>query len=182
MLSYGTRPFKNVREMNRVLCDNWESVVGNDDDVWILGDLARGSRLDAMLERVAALPGRKHLITGNHDRCWPHRSSYGSYEVARYAAAEFETITVEHEMTIAGQPVRLSHFPYARGEQATGERRTVKPIDTGGWLMHGHVHRAWLQRGRQICVAVDAWRFTPVQLSTIELLIDAGPNNLDALR
>jgi len=182
VLSYGTRPFRTVRQMNRVLCDNWSATVGDNDDIWILGDLARGSRLDAMLKLVAGLPGNKHLVVGNHDRCWPYRSSYGPVEVARYAAGEFASITVEGRMTIGGHDVIMSHFPYATGTQATGERRSVKPIDDGGWLLHGHVHRAWLQKRRQICVAVDAWRFAPVHLSTIELLIKAGPNNMEALK
>lgn len=181
VLSYGTRPYKNVREMNRALLAGWEQVVAPDDEVWILGDLARGSRLDHMLDLVAALPGRKHLVTGNHDRCWPFRSSYGEAEVARYARAGFESLTTETTMDIAGETVRLSHFPYAPRSVLEAGRRTAKPIDDGGWLLHGHVHRAWLQKRRQICVAVDAWRFAPVNIETIELLITAGPNNLPAL-
>lgn len=179
VLSYGTRPHRNVREMNRALCEGWRSVVAEEDDIWILGDLARGSRLDAMLELVAGLPGRKHFVAGNHDRCWPHRSSYGPREVGRYARAGFVSMQVEATMEIAGELVQLSHFPYAPiGADAS---RTVKPIDRGGWLLHGHIHRAWLQKQRQICVAVDAWRFQPVNLATIELLIAAGPNSVSAL-
>lgn len=181
VLSYGTRPFRNVKEMNRVLCDNWAETVGDDDEIWILGDLARGSRLDAMLGLVAKLPGHKHLVLGNHDRCWPFRKSYSAAEVSRYAAGGFASITIEQQMAIAGEDVTLSHFPYATGDRATGARRTIKPIDDGGWLVHGHIHRAWLQKQRQICVAVDAWRFRPVHLSTIELLINAGPNAIPAL-
>lgn len=177
VLGYG-RPFPTVKAMNRQLCANWRNVVGDDDEIWILGDLARGSQLDKMLKLVADLPGRKHLVTGNHDRCWPYRSSYGEREVARYAAAGFESITTETTMKIAGHDVKLSHFPY-RPKSAT---RSVKPVDEGGWLLHGHIHKAWLQKGRQICVAVDAWRFTPVHLSSIEVLIGGGANNLAALR
>jgi len=167
--------------MNRELCANWKRTVGPNDEVWILGDLARGSRLDAMLDLVAKLPGRKHLVTGNHDRCWPFRPSYGATEVARYARAGFESLTTETTLSIAGQDVVLSHFPYATARVAASGRLTAKPIDRGGWLLHGHIHRAWLQKQRQICVAVDAWRFEPVNISTIELLIESGPNDLPAL-
>jgi calcineurin-like phosphoesterase family protein len=163
--------------MNKVLCDNWRSVVAEEDEVWILGDLARGSRLDAMLTLVADLPGTKHLVTGNHDRCWPFRDSYGVAEVSRYAKANFASIVTHAELELGGELVQLSHFPY---KPATVER-SIKPTDNGGWLLHGHIHRKWLQRGRQICVAVDAWRYTPVNIDTIELLIKSGPNDLDAL-
>ncbi len=163
--------------MNRVLCDNWRSVVADDDEIWILGDLARGSRLDDMLKLVRELPGRKHFVTGNHDRCFPLRDSYGPAEVARYASVGFETITASTSITIGDHEVELSHFPF----RPSGVEQSVKPKDHGQWLVHGHIHRAWLQKGRQICVAVDAWRFAPVNISTIELLIDAGPNNVAAL-
>lgn len=181
VLTWGTRPYKNVREMNRALLAAWERTVAPDDEVWILGDLARGSRLDENLARVAALPGRKHLVTGNHDRCWPFRSSYGAPEVARYAKGGFASITTAAELDIAGSTVKLSHFPYASAALAESGRMTAKPIDDGGWLLHGHVHTKWLQRERQICVAVDAWRFEPVNITTVELLMNAGPNHLPPL-
>lgn len=176
VLDFG-RAFPSVREMNQALCDNWRSVVDDDDEVWILGDLARGSKLDEMLALVDALPGTKHLVTGNHDRCWPLRPSYGVAEVTRYLGAGFESIVTHAELEIAGQTVQMSHFPY----RPAGVEHSIKPVDDGGWLLHGHIHRKWLQRDRQICVAVDAWRFTPVNIGTIELLIKAGPNRLDAL-
>jgi len=176
VLEFG-RPFPNVRQMNRTLCDNWRSVVRDEDEVWILGDLARGSKLDEMLGLVADLPGVKHLVTGNHDRCFPLRPSYGVAEVTRYANAGFASIVTHAELELAGETVQLSHFPF----RPSGVEHSVKPRDDGGWLLHGHIHRKWLQRQRQICVAVDAWRFTPVNIDTIELLIQAGPNNLDAL-
>lgn len=177
VLGYG-RPFGNVKEMNRALCENWRNVIEPDDEVWILGDLARGSRLDAMLKLVSDLPGHKHLVTGNHDRCWPFRESYGRAEVARYAQAGFASIVTEADVEIGGEPVKLSHFPY----RPSGRQRSVKPKDEGGWLVHGHIHKAWLQKGRQICVAVDAWRYSPVHISSLEVLIAAGPNDLSALK
>jgi len=163
--------------MNATLLANWRSVVSDDDEVWILGDLARGSKLDEMLRTVRELPGRKHLVTGNHDRCHPVRPSFSVAEVTRYHDVGFESITTGTTIDIGDHQVELSHFPF----RPAGRTRSIKPEDRGQWLVHGHIHRAWLQRGRQICVAVDAWRYTPVNVETIELLIDAGPNNLDAL-
>jgi len=163
--------------MNRTLCENWRSVVDDDDEVWILGDLARGSKLDDMLALVDDLPGNKHLITGNHDRCWPLRASFGVAEVARYSGAGFASIRTHAEIELAGHTVQMSHFPY----RPTGVENSVKPVDDGGWLLHGHIHRKWLQKRRQICVAVDAWRYTPVNIDTITMLIESGPNDLPAL-
>lgn len=52
----------------------WRSVVGPDDLVLVPGDLSWAMRLeDAMadLEDIAALPGRKVILRGNHDYWWP---------------------------------------------------------------------------------------------------------------
>ena len=54
-----------------------------------------------------------------------------------------------------------------------------RPDDTGGWLLHGHIHENWRQRDRQINVGVDAWDFTPVSEEQIAALIAAGPARLD---
>lgn len=54
--------------------DGWRSVVGADDIVLVPGDISWAMRLDdAMvdLEDIAALPGRKVLLRGNHDYWWP---------------------------------------------------------------------------------------------------------------
>lgn len=88
--------------MNETLCANWRSVVADDDEVWILGDLARGRKLDEMLSLVRDLPGGKHLVTGNHDRCFPLRRSFGPTEVARYMTVGFESITTGATLEIGG--------------------------------------------------------------------------------
>ncbi len=52
----------------------WRSVVGDDDLVLIPGDLSWAMRLDDALNDlrdIAALPGRKIILRGNHDYWWP---------------------------------------------------------------------------------------------------------------
>ena len=52
----------------------WRSVVTDDDLVLVPGDLSWAMRLeDALLdlEDIAALPGRKVILRGNHDYWWP---------------------------------------------------------------------------------------------------------------
>jgi len=63
-------------------------------------------------------------------------------------------------------PGRISvlayHFPY-RGDSHDHDRyREHRPADEGAWLLHGHVHERWRQRGRMINVGVDAWGGYPV--------------------
>lgn len=54
--------------------DGWRSVVTDDDIVLVPGDISWALRLPealADLEDIAALPGRKVLLRGNHDYWWP---------------------------------------------------------------------------------------------------------------
>lgn len=58
----------------QVFFDRWRETVGEGDLVLVPGDVSWAMRLeDAMpdLEDIAALPGRKVLLRGNHDYWWP---------------------------------------------------------------------------------------------------------------
>lgn len=58
--------------MDTRICDAICSTVGQDDDLWIIGDFAfTGEMARPGIEaRFASLPGRKHLVVGNHDLKW----------------------------------------------------------------------------------------------------------------
>jgi calcineurin-like phosphoesterase family protein len=72
-------------------------------------------------------------------------------------------------------PVTLCHYPY-QGDSHSDDRFTsMRPVDNGDWLLHGHVHDEWKINGRMINVGVDVWDFTPVSLDEIEALVDNTP-------
>ena len=70
IITYEARPFKNIDEYHTVLVDNWNKVVGNDDTVYVLGDVGPVGMcgVDELHEIVSKLNGHKILILGNHDR------------------------------------------------------------------------------------------------------------------
>ena len=63
---WGARSYQNVEEMNQKQIEKFNSVVTNDDDVWILGDLVLGD-IDGGLELLKQLKGKIHVCLGNHD-------------------------------------------------------------------------------------------------------------------
>lgn len=66
VIEYDGRPYETVEEMDAALIKNWNSVVTEDDDVYILGDfIYRSSHVATYY--LKQLKGRKHLIIGNHD-------------------------------------------------------------------------------------------------------------------
>jgi calcineurin-like phosphoesterase family protein len=121
--------------------------------------------------------GRLHL-TGN---CWDGHSAKRKpqAQVQRYLDAGFaEVIQGPFRLRRPGLNVLLSHFPYA-GDSGDNDRYvTQRPADFGYWLLHGHVHEKWRQRGRMINVGVDAWAGRPVSEDTIAATITAGPADL----
>lgn len=171
IIDYCKRPFPDVDRMREYFVEIWNHQVGPDDDVWVLGDFALG-RLDESL--VADLNGHKMLLPGNHDRCFPgHKKA--ARERQRYLDAGFEAILDDPQtLTIAGQNVKISHFPFRSTgvlDEATVRYAEHRPVDNGGWLLHGHVHERWRIWGRQINVGVDAWAGHLVSADTIESII-----------
>jgi calcineurin-like phosphoesterase family protein len=161
------RPFGSVKEMNRQLVDRWNSVVQDDDEVWVLGDVAMGAIANT-LPMVGDLRGCKHLVLGNHDR--PHMAALAGNAAlaaewtAKYLAAGFETVEAGPvALTLAGDiQVLASHFPH-EGDSVPEERfASCRPVNDGRWLLCGHVHEAWRVFGRQVNVGVDVWGFSPV--------------------
>lgn len=103
------RGFDSTAEHDQVVTDNWQATVRPDDEVFVLGDLTLKNP-NRIVDTITSLPGRKHLIAGNHDACHPinrrWRNKLPVYE------AMFSTITVYDHHRIAGHEVLLSHFPY----------------------------------------------------------------------
>ena len=167
IIEYCGRPFHSIGEMNETLISQWNEVVGADDEVWVLGDVVMG-RMDETLSLVGRLAGRKTLLTGNHDRCWPGKKGATRESVAEwrghYYRAGFETIVDGRvDLNLGGRELRACHFPY-RGESHDHDRYADhRPADDGvSWLLHGHVHESWCVADRMINVGVDAWDFRPV--------------------
>jgi len=66
VLRIDRRPFPDMASHDAALIDNWNVVVGQDDDVWHLGDFMSVKGGDCA-DLLGKLNGRKHLIVGNND-------------------------------------------------------------------------------------------------------------------
>ena len=80
---------------------------------------------------------------------------------------------------LGGQSVELCHFPYRGDSQYEDRYLEARPVDTGAWLLHGHVHETWKQWGRMINVGCDVWDYRPVAASELAALIANGPTDRD---
>ena len=64
IIKYCDRPFADVKEMNDVMVERWNSVVKEQDIVYHLGDVYFGKE---GRDVISKLNGHKRLILGNHD-------------------------------------------------------------------------------------------------------------------
>lgn len=137
------RPFASTAEMDAAMIERWNAVVGADDVVWHLGDVARrAADVPALLDR---LHGTKHLLRGNND---PDDTA----EAARWASVRDYA-----EIEIEGYRLVLCHYPF---RSWNGQHR--KAIN-----LHGHSHGRLKPMPRQYDVGVDVHGFAPVALSQL---------------
>jgi calcineurin-like phosphoesterase family protein len=150
----GIRGYADPAEHDTALCDAWAATVRPRDQVWVLGDLAV-SNPGYALGLVAALPGEKHLVAGNHDACHPmHRRAHR--HLPRYLEV-FASVSTYARRRVGREDVLLSHFPY-RGDHTEAARYTQYRLpDEGRWLVHGHTHSTGRRSGREVHVGWDAW-------------------------
>lgn len=139
ILRYQTdRPFAdrdNTTAHDAWLLDLWRSTVDKKDMVYILGDLTFFKSEDArhLLEK---LPGRKYLITGNHD------GSVKAYSNYFQTTAQILDLTVRPSMCSRltdNMVLNLCHYPLLTWNR--------KPH--GSVMLHGHCHGKLDEYNRQ---------------------------------
>lgn len=69
LLAMQPRPFSSIEEHDEFLIEAWNSVVGEQDIVYHLGDafFSLSRNADRVREIFGRLNGKKHLVIGNHD-------------------------------------------------------------------------------------------------------------------
>ena len=163
-----------IQEHDDALIKRINSRVKSEDYLVIAGDvgLSSGTYLKECLDKI----NTKNLILvrGNHDK---HNDGY-------YRKIGFSWVCYETKLKIAGEYVRICHHPYRKPWwrcmfpwQYKEKDRNKRPINTGNFLIHGHIHSgghrdgAWKVYKRMINVGVDVWEYYPIPLSTIADLI-----------
>ena len=68
-IQYFNRPFKSVDEMNAVMVEKWNHVVGENDTVYHLGDFTLDDSVH-FTKWVRQLNGNIRILPGSHDHPW----------------------------------------------------------------------------------------------------------------
>lgn len=141
VIIYDKRPFSNIEEMNRVLIENWNNTVGENDIVYFLGDFCFGG-VNITKEIANSLNGVIYFIMGNHDR-YKTISKIGRFEnIYEYGTEIYikdETI-LQTDRNRGFQMIVLSHYPMIVWNKC--HRDT--------WMLHGHCHGSLFERQKEL--------------------------------
>lgn len=143
IIDFESRPFAGVDEMNGIMIEKWNAVVGKQDKVFHLGDFSFLNR-DKTRAIVSRLNGYKHLILGNHDRgrsrAW--WLDVGFDEVSEHPLIYKDFFFLSHE------PMYMNkHMPYVN--------------------VHGHIHGQKYEGIHYFNVSVEHWDYTPLSFEQI---------------
>lgn len=146
------RGFNSVEEMNETIIKNFNSVITDEDILYLGGDSMLGMDTNAGLALLRRLNGKKYLIVGNHDT--------DKRIVAYKDSMIFEDIKMNYRIKYRGRTYLLTHYPTLVANE--GEFNNVINI-------HGHTHSTSRLCETPYCynVNVDAWNCMPVELDYI---------------
>lgn len=151
IIKYCNRPFPSLHDMNKTLINNWNSVVGEKDVVYILGDLCLAD-IKSGIKMVRSLKGRKILIQGNHDA---KLCKKGEYKKCFEYIKDLETIKVDDPLARGGvQTIVLCHYAM----------KVWNKRHFGSWQLYGHSHGSLPDDpfSKQMDVGVDPNKFFPL--------------------
>ena len=127
--------------MDAALISNWNKVVGDDDEVYHLGDVCLDPKL--AFKYMSQLKGKKILILGNHDG--PNKNM---------RSAGFDEVYQSWSIKIGSKRVFMMHRP-----------KPLTGYDAGKWILHGHTHNKTPKidkPNKMINLSVEHHNYTPV--------------------
>lgn len=153
---YESRGFNNISDMNQTIIKNFHSIIKPDDDLYLLGDNFLGN-LDLGINLFKQLPGKIHLIWGNHDinnRKLALMDCHNVVEICGYATI----------LKYKKYHFYMSHFPTV----TTNFDDYKKPLKARLLALSGHTHSNILfEPCNSYNVAVDAHNYFPVSIEQI---------------
>jgi len=138
------RKFNSIEEHNEYIIQQYNSVVGKDDLVYILGDclwtpLAKGADL------IKRLNGRKILVLGNHDK-----GNVNEYKSIGFIDAVPSPYFYSRDIILSHEPAfEAYNNPYA-------------------FNVHGHLHQSVVDLPNFINVNIELCDYKPVSLREIQ--------------
>lgn len=159
VIEYCDRPYKDVTQMNEKIVEQWNSQVGPDDEVWMLGDFGINKRMCFNEELISRLNGTKYIVIGNHDSffCRGHENQIkfeNQYREKFIKAGWAGAYTTTYLQLKGGHHVHLSHLPPSNDVDSRYSKFKVPNCPAVTYL-HGHLHGHYRKDRNMIDVCFD---------------------------
>ena len=169
IILYSKRPFHHadgspdVETMNRTIIDNINAVVGPDDELYLLGDVAFADahKTRSIMEQIVCQ--NIFLIPGNHD----------SDEIINLTRSDgspmWKAVSPLMDIVDNGRRLVLCHYKFEVFNKAHYEQPKT------AYQFYGHSHGNLPGNNQQIDVGVDCWDFKPITLKQAEARMKTLP-------
>ena len=145
------RPFKNSKEQTDSIVEKWNSVVNEDDIVYVVGDFLHIGCDSYHMEQAKKLNGKKYLVRGNHDT----ESDEFYISECGFAKVYDHPIIVDDFWILSHEPMYINkYFPYAN--------------------IFGHVHdnpSYATFSSRHYCICVERTDYTPITFDAVKATV-----------
>ena len=154
--------FQSVEEMNEAIINNINSVVTDNDTLYILGDIAFNSPLIAC-DFLKQMNGEKVIVWGNHDRKLRQSTEFESQKRLMGVRSHQDYISKHFEVDGVKHGVVMMHFPIY----------SFEGIRFGAAHFHGHLHSARDKRNtfgptvRAMDIGADGNFLTPYNIDDL---------------
>jgi calcineurin-like phosphoesterase family protein len=156
IINYAARPFATIEQMDQVLIDNINQLLGRDDVLYHLGDFTLGDyqTFCSYAQRLKQAI-RINIVPGGHDRRW----------IKNFVAADWPNITILPNLTTmenVSPPIVLCHYALRSWDRAI----------YGTWHLYGHSHCKLPAFGLSYDVGVDCNGFSPISYDAIAKIME----------
>ena len=170
VIKFDSRPFEDLQDMHNKLIENWNSVVGENDLVFYLGDFSFKDRGSGKWFRDQ-LNGKIHFIMGNHDRMrivghLGFDKIYGDDTALGGATIEIK----DDDANRGYQTIVLCHYPILSWNKS----------HHGSWHIHGHCHQSlaknpemeWYYKRKVIDAGINGLGYTPISYTELKKIMN----------
>ena len=144
--------FKDVKEMNITLINNWNEKIRKKDIVWYLGDWGFFKNIVEFEDIIGQLNGKINFIIGNHDL----KKNIYRIEWLFHSVNYWKLISIER------QKIFLCHFPMLSWDK----------MHSGSWNLYGHSHGNCSSLINQLDVSVDNCNYYPISFEEVKKIME----------
>lgn len=170
IISYCSRPFESVNQMDEALVQNWNKVVKPGDKVYHLGDVYFGQRTKKGDEHwgkfFSRLNGQKRLILGNHDDGKDKNLLNTFHKIMVWR------MFPEFGLLLTHVPVHQSSLTRRESRHVWNKDKQEFEIHESQWTLvniHGHIHNHESPAGPYKNVCVEMTNYTPVNIEELRV-------------